>query len=80
MEWIKVGDQWPLSGSEILYYDGENISLCWSEDKDISSVGYYCNKSKDDCSWIYDDCGCSLMIKDNDYWMYLPEVPKNKGD
>lgn len=73
MEWIRFSDQIPPEG-EIIIYDGDVIVMGWvDKNGKIKSDVFYCNDKK--CNYIYDDCGCHLIITDECYWMKVPQPP-----
>lgn len=75
MQWIKVSEQLPPYGTEVLFFDGTWMVIVYFCDSGkFSSNGYFCNDRE--CSWIYDDCGCDLKVTDDCYWMFMPPEPE----
>jgi len=77
MKWTKFSEKWPDTPDDILHYDHrtECINLLIKRrDNNYRSQEYYCNDN--DCNWIYDDCGCDVIISPEDQWMFVPEPPK----
>lgn len=74
MKWIKTSEQLPPKDTKIIYFDGNCVFGAFVfQDGSIESDTYYCNSGK--CNWIYDDCGCYIVVKENDHWMILPDPP-----
>ncbi len=82
MKWIKFSESFPAySGEGILVYDGKRIFIGYVYNTlrgdRIFSDDYYCNDPE--CTWIYDDCCCSIQLNENCWWMSLPKAPDITG-
>jgi hypothetical protein len=77
VKWTKFSDKWPGTPEDILYFDhktGRIILAFKMRDNSYAAEPFYCNDPE--CSWIYDDCCCKLVISLEDQWMYVPNAPK----
>jgi hypothetical protein len=74
MKWVKPSDALPEDNQDVLFFDGDEMfTASYNTKYGFISCCYMCNDPS--CNWIYDDCGCSLIISKDCYWMPLPPKP-----